>query len=274
MTEEQFDNILKQSLSPAINDSEIRIQRKPLKTAKRVIPLSVYICAVTVLIVIGVLFIKISSTSKNTGRNIFALTAYAAELPENVTSGEFLGIAALHSSYSSEAHLGYRFYISGENIEKLSVTTNKCNIYYAVPTTKEAFEKNLYQNTMYDGYFGFYDINGCEYYEHLVVPGTTYEGEYCKDMSFGMSVPQEYFSDNEDPKEGFYETTYQVDGATLTIKVTFTDGSEETHHYKLTVGKIYVPHDENGRPLFDNPTRFVQYEGESGTIGYLITQID
>ena len=72
----------------------------------------------------------------------------------------------------------------------------------------------------------------------------------------------------------YHEDVDQVNGATLTIEVTFVDGSSETHRYKLETGKIFVPCDENGYLQWDNLTRFVSSEEESYTYGYLIKKID
>ncbi len=282
MTEEHLNQILKQALSPEIDDSEIQIRRKGIKmNRKRVLAWGLVAC--TTLLFVAVVFILGGFLPKDlfggsyeevvSKNNIFAVTAYAAELPDDVSSGKFTGLCQSHSSQGDLVHLPFRFYISGENIETVKVTTDKCNIYYAVPSTEEEVASNQSNNTMNDGYFIFCD-NGDDYYEQMVVPGQSFEGEYNEEMSFGMSVPQELWSDKYDLRECFYETTYQVDGAILTIEVTYTDGSVETHHYMVTVGKVYVPLDENGCPVFDSITRFVDQDGESGTIGYLLSQVD
>lgn len=111
------------------------------------------------------------------------------------------------------------------------------------------------------------------HYEHLLIRGTSYEGTYNDKMSFGMSVPEELWSTNDDLQEGFHEDVDQVDGATITIEVTFTDGSTETHHYRLNTGKLYIPVDENGYKQHDNVTRFAT-DKEWYIYGYLMEQID
>lgn len=284
MTEERLDQILKQALSPEIDDSEIRIRRKAAKmNTKKVLSIGLAVCAAILVVVAGgylwgrplqkITSSNVTDLSVVPKNNIFAVTANAAELPENTTSGEFVGLCPSQTSQGDLLHLSFRFYISGENIERVKVTTNKCNIYYAVPSTEEEVASNQGNNTMNDGYY-FLSNYGDDYYEHQVIPGQSFEGAYNEEMSFGMSVPQELWSDNDDPRECFYETTNQIDGAILAIEVTFDDGSVETHHYKVTVGKVYVPLDENGCYVYDSITRFVESEEESGTIGYLFSQID
>ena len=93
-------------------------------------------------------------------------------------------------------------------------------------------------------------------------------------MLFGMSVPKELRSTNEDLPAAYHEDVDQVNGAVLTIEVTFIDGSTETHHYKLNTGKIFVPSDKNGTLQWDNLTRFVTSDEECYTYGYLMEKID
>ena len=93
-------------------------------------------------------------------------------------------------------------------------------------------------------------------------------------MLFGMSVPEELRSKNDDDPTAYHEDVDQVSGATLTIEVTFLDGSTETHHYRLNTGKIYVPSDENGYLQWNNLTRFISSEEEPYTYGYLLEKID
>ena len=112
------------------------------------------------------------------------------------------------------------------------------------------------------------------HYEHLVIEGNTYEGDYNDKMLFGMSVPKELWSTNDDLPAAYHEDVDQVNGATLTIEVTFLDDSTETHHYRLSTGKIFVPSDENGYLQWDNLTRFISSEDEPYTYGYLMEKID
>lgn len=287
MTEEYLDQVLKQALSPEIEDSEIQLRRKVTKmNTKKVLSIGLAVCAALLVVVAGGFFLGniIPEINSSNGTyeiaipktNRFVITANAAEMPDDAPSGSFAGLCQLNRSQGDLLHLSYRFYISGENIDRVKVSTDKCNIYYATPSTAEEVERNQRTNTMSDGFFGLPDVelDGKEYYEHQVVPGQTFEGAYNEEMSFGMSVPQELWSDKDDLRECFYETTYQVDGAILTIEVTYTDGSVETHHYKVTAGKVYVPIDAAGRPQLSSITRFVEREGESCAPGYLLTQID
>ena len=301
MTDERLDQILKQALSPDIDVSEIRIKRKANKmNIKKALALGLAACAALLFVVVSAFFILggplpktpsdvTTGTEGSVGSegsdesglsesttlesivikdNFFAISANAAGMYDDVSSGAFIGLSGKEAQTGDLAHLALRFYISGANIERVKISTDKCNIYCVTPATYEEYESNLTNGDLNDCYVN----TGSDYpeqYEHWIIPGQTYEGAYNEDMAFGMSVPMELWSDNEDPKERFYETTYLVDGATITIEVTFADESVETHHYKVIVGRVYIP-DDDSEPI----TRFIEYEGESNTMGYLLSQID
>ena len=255
MTNERLEQILKQAFTSEINESEIQIQRK-VRTNKmkreKMIQGGVVACAVLSLVVTGV-FSGGGQELKN--ENLFVITAYAEELPEEVTSGDVVTLSAFPAGFGSSKYLDGRFAIFGQNIEKVKILTDKCNIYTV---------NSLYKD----------DTN----YEHFVIQGNTYEGAYDDELLFGMSVPEELWSNNDDIQAAFHEDVDQVNGAILTIEVTFADGSTEVHHYRLNTGKIYVPADENGTLQWDKLTRFLTVDEERGeiqyTYGYLMEKID
>lgn len=276
MTDERFEQILKQALAPEIDDSEIQIQRKVGKNkmkVRKIIASGLVACAALALVVNGGFFGSSSVTKKEEtektnleqiikSNNLFAITAYAAELPEGVSSGDVLSLSTLSAGYGSPEYLDGRFAISGQNIENVKISTDKCNIYTATPLNKDEAENvtEPYNN------------------EHLVIEGNTYEGAYNDNMLFGLSIPEELWSHNDNMQAAFHEMIDQVNGAILTIEVTFTDGSTEIHHYRVNTGKIYVAADEDGYLQWDNLTRFLTDEENSGeasyTYGYLLEKID
>jgi len=254
MTDERLDQILKQALTQEIDDSEIQIQRKVRNNKmkiKKMIKGGLVACAVLALAVTGV-FAGGGQDVKN--ENLFVITAHAAELPEGVISGDVVTLSAFRAGYGSSKYLDGRFAISGQNIEKVKISTDKCNIYTVTSHYKDDTD-----------------------YEHLVIEGNTYEGDYDDNLLFGMSVPEELWSNNDDIPAAFHEDIDQVNGAILTIEVTFSDGSIEVHHYRLNTGKIYVPADENGYLQWDNLTRFLtadEYKEAPYIYGYLMEKID
>lgn len=317
MTDERLDQILKQALSPEIDDSEIQIRRK-VRTGKmnvkNVIVYGFIACASLVVIIIGGYLgnrprfeeDKIANAEEHYNiaqeetteekeehsialDNLFAITAYAAELPEEISSGDVIGLSAVMAQVGSSEYLNGRFMISGQNIKKVKIETDKCNLYSAVSIYEgdAGYEKagNTISNVEGEEYimvmdedFNFDETSATgpksHHYEHLIVEGNSYEGAYHEKMQFGMSIPEELRSKNEDDKTAYHEDVDQVNGATLTIEVTFSDDSTEIHHYRLITGKIFVPSDENGYLQWDNLTRFVTSEEEPYTYGYLMEKID
>lgn len=307
MTDERLEQILKQALAPEIDDSEIQIQRKVRNNKmkmKKIITGGLVACAALALVVTGGIWGSSSMTEKDetarTNReqtikssNLFAITAYAAELPEGVTSGDVLTLSTFSAGYGSSEYLDGRFAISGQNIEKVKISTDKCNIYTVTSLYKDDVDFEKAQNAEANGeaetYVRITDVdfnydveNATEplpyHYEHLVIAGNTYEGAYNDNMLFGMSVPEELWSNNDDMQAASHENIDQVNGAILTIEVTFADGSTEVHHYRLNTGKIYIPADENGYLQWDNLTRFLTSDENTRetpyTYGYLMEKID
>ena len=265
MTDKKLDQILKQALAPEIDDSEIQIRRKvrDKMSMKKIIAGGLVACAALTLIVSvgGFGGHTKSGDSGNAGlndghvasHNFFAITAHAAELPEGAASGDVIELSKVQVGHGSSLYLDGRFTISGQNIDKIKVTTDKCNLYTSVPA-----------------------YNGDSDYSQIV--GQSYEGEYNDQMSFGMSVPEELWSTSDDPKAGYWEDVDQVNGAKITVEATFSDGSTEIHHYRLNTGKIFVPADDNGNLQWDKLTRFLTADEENRetpfSYGYLMEKID
>lgn len=105
MTDERLDQILKQALAPEIDDSEIQIRRKEGKTKmriKKIITGGFAACAALAVVVTGGYYsglfktggdeiVSVNSEQDTAIRNVFAVTAYASELPEGVISGDVIG---------------------------------------------------------------------------------------------------------------------------------------------------------------------------------------
>jgi hypothetical protein len=306
MTDERLDQILKQALAPEIDDSEIQIRRK-VRTRKmnmkKIIAGGLVACAALSLIVTGGYFrgsikngndgvASVNDVQSLASNNFFAITAYAAELPEGVASGDVMGLSSVSAGYGGALHLDQRFVISGENIDKVRISTDKCNIYSVVPVYEgdadfaKAQNDDISANEEYvmiaDVDDDFDEETSTEvtpyHFDHIVIEGNSYEGAYNCNMAFGMSVPEELWSKSDDDAQYNYENIDQVNGATITIAVTYTDGSVEEHHYCLNTGKIFVPV-KDGYNDWNNLTRFLTAEEEKDsatlyTYGYLMTKID
>lgn len=308
MTDERLDQILKQALAPEIDDSEIQIRRKVRNrkmNMKKIALCGLTACAAVTVAVTGGYFrggtkieesnVAVTNDVRNAAdSNFFAITARAAELPEGtgVASGDVMGLSRVSAGYGSAEYLDGRFSISGQNIEKIKISTDQCDIYTAVSVYEGDAEYDKAQESEKNGtgeYVMIPDVssdddeeNAAEsvshHYEHLTVAGKTYEGSYNEKMQFGMSVPEELRSKDADAQKNYHENVDQVNGATLTIEVTFSDGTSETHHYRVKVGKVFVPVGDDGYLQWDNLTRFLTTEEESEEVcyeyGYLLEKID
>jgi hypothetical protein len=313
MTDERLNQILKESLAPEIDGDEIKVRmagRKRRHMVRRFAVCGLAACAIVFGIFTGLHFEitpqyenseDIAANAESIGayaedpdtnaesgtkhRNMFAITAYASELPEDIVSGEFTGLGFAESDWGSSRFMSERFAVSGHNIEKVRVSTDTCELYTVVPVhigDPEYEEAMSAGPTEMEEYcpIAAYTPEGERYteYEHVKVVGSSYEGTYNEQMQFGMSVPEELWSTNEDPKESAHEDIDRLDGAVLTVEITFADGSKEEHHYRLNTGKIYVPIDEEGRCLWDQLTRFLTEEESLGqtpyAYGYLMEIVD
>ena len=298
MTDETLDQILKQALAPDIDASEVQIRRKAVikkMSIKKIVASGLAACAVLSLVVVGGYLYKGSQTEgtalitapehDTTSTNLFAITAYAAELPEGTKSGDVIGLRLVEAGYGTPDFLEGRFTISGQNIDTVKLSTDKCNLYTTVPIRRNdpdfgAAEKAMANDhELYEPiYEGDPETNGhVEYYEHSIIVGQSYEGDYDDQMSFGMSVPKKLQSTSDDPKNGYWEDVDQVNGAVLTVEVIFKDGNSETHRYKLNTGKIYIPVGPDDELQWDNLTRFLTTEEENHApfaYGYLIEKMD
>ena len=299
MTDEKLDRILQEALAPEIDVSEIQIRRKADKTMRmrKIVTVGLAACAALALMVGGDYLAGRHAAQESavptaetghytTSLNLFAITAYAADLPEETESGDVLGIRRFEAGSGSYSYLDGRFTISGQNIDTVKIATDKCELYTSVPVCKddpdyenavnfEGSDREFYEGVLKEGDPGDDPV---VYYDHTTIVGPSYEGEYNDQMSFGISIPEELWRPAEDYKDSFWETVDQADGAVLTVEVTFDDGSTETHHYRLNTGKIYVPVDADGRLQWDQLTRFLTAEEEeAGTpfaYGYLMEKID
>ncbi len=97
-------------------------------------------------------------------KNVFVITANAAEpVPDvqtgSISSGDVMGISSSSAGYGSSSFLTERFTISGQNIKKVRISTDKCNIYTSVPVYSgdPDFEKaQNYEYTDIDDYYPIY----------------------------------------------------------------------------------------------------------------------
>ena len=79
--------------------------------------------------------------------------------------------------------------------------------------------------------------------------GASVTEDYDPEARYGFLVPDTGGIDWEgDPREANQESIDRLDGARLTVTVTFADGTEQTRTYTLSTGKLRVEYEEDGTP--------------------------
>ena len=150
----------------------------------------------------------------------FGLTAYAADTIPAANGNLVLGsgktdevtVATTVLVPEREQFTNYRFRISGENIESLTLSMDRGGLY----RVKDG------QSMM-----GVLELPAEEAYD----PGTVY----------GLWVPPaEWVSGRGDSI---------LNGASLTVTARFTDGSEKTNTYRLTAQRLQISRNEDGTEL-------------------------
>lgn len=246
---------------------------------------------------------------RNAGKNLFVLTASAAELTEqeksSVESGGVYGLGMSEAMSSFGGYFSERFSIQGSNIRKVKLSIDKNGLYSVRRATdeeeKELNEKRkteagwnaecfevteshpfFYEEVEELGEFGSENYNYFfNRYENL---GDAIELDYDPTMLYGFYLPEEKQADDTgDMQAAAWADTDQFDGAVLTVGVTFLDGSYEEHHYQVNSGSIYLEVDENDFIRWDKMERFLTAEEEErlangeeipNAYGLLVEQID
>ena len=150
----------------------------------------------------------------------FGLTAYAADTIPAANGNLLLGgrttdgtvITTTELKPERDQFTNYRFQISGENIEGLTLSMDRGGLYRG--------------------------RNGQNLMEVLQLPA---EQEYDPDVVYGLWVP---------PAELMRGRGKELlNGALLTVTARFADGSEQTNSYRLTAQQLQISRNEDGTEL-------------------------
>lgn len=157
----------------------------------------------------------------------FGLTAYAAETGESTGPNVNGGLAFRadgEGSYTERDgyYTGCMFQVTGENIASLSLSIDRGGLYrYQMHT----------------------DLTEAE----MTALGTDVTEEYDPEVSYGFWVPGvDAALWREDPRAASQESIDTLDGAQLTVEVTFTDGSTQAKTYTLSTGKLRLAQESDG----------------------------
>lgn len=183
----------------------------------------------------------------------FGLTAYAADTGESYGAGINGGLAfstAGESTWSAgEGHYtGCLFQVTGEGIETVFLSLDRGELYRWRPVADltEAERQEL-QTALENGEEGSLTpaADGGSA-EETVRLGSSVTEAYDPEVRYGFLIPDTGDVDwTGDPRAANQESIDRLDGARLTVTVTFTDGSEQTRTYTLSTGKLKVVYDGN-----------------------------
>ena len=198
----------------------------------------------------------------------FGLTAYAADTGERYEANANGGLAfsaAGEGHWSAEGghYTGCLFQVTGENIQTISLAIDREALYRSRTLTdipKEEVQKYLeaeangteYQLPGGEGVINAIYSEGEEdplTLEVVTDLGASVTEDYDPEARYGFLVPDTGGIDWEgDPREANQESIDRLDGARLTVTVTFADGTEQTRTYTLSTGKLRVEYEEDGTP--------------------------
>ena len=219
----------------------------------------------------------------------FGLTAYAADTGEqygtNANGGLAFSAAGQSSWSAGDGHYtGCLFQVTGEDIRTISLAIDRGELYRSRTLTDVPKEELR----------GFLEAeaDGTEY--HLpgaegVVRSVCGEGEegpltlevvtdlgasvtedYDPEARYGFLIPDTGDIDwDGDPRAANQESIDRLDGARLTVTVTFAGGTERTKTYTLSTGKLRVEYEEDG-----TMTLLPQLAGDDDPYVYGIYAVD
>ena len=195
----------------------------------------------------------------------FGLTAYAADTGERYEANANGGLAfstAGQVSWSAEGghYTGCLFQVTGENIRTISLAIDREALYRSRTLTNLSREEvqnyldaeaNGTEYRLSSGEGVIHAVYGEEEEGPLTMEVVTDLGAavtegYDPEVRYGFLIPDTGDIDwDRDPRAANQESIDRMDGARLTVTVTFTDGSEQTKTYTLSTGRLKVEYDAN-----------------------------
>ena len=196
----------------------------------------------------------------------FGLTAYAADTGERYEANANGGLAfsaagASRWSAGSGHYTGCLFQVTGEDIQTISLAIDREALYRSRTLSdlpREEVQKYLEaeaSGTEYQLPGGDEAINaiysdeeeGTLTLDVVTDLGASVTEDYDPEARYGFLIQDTGGIDWEgDPRTANQESIDRLDGARLTVTVTFTDGTEQTKTYQLSTGKLRVEYAEDG----------------------------
>ena len=181
----------------------------------------------------------------------FGIVAYAADTGETMapkdsrivfTTGTKIGMMGLMRDDAFFS--GQLFKVTGENIQTVSASIDKADLYRMRSFAISEEEVNAF----FDGtdprakdsdavHAGSPDGKQT-YAEVLWKLENGFVDAYDPDTCYGILGTAQEMSEDVDPQDMWHDSIDQFDGATLTVTVTFTDGTTDTQTMTLHTGKL------------------------------------
>ena len=173
--------------------------------------------------------------------------------------GKRLALTPVDTDAGTQYFPGCEFLVGGDHIQSVVLQIDKGGLYTVAAETmsyREAREKHseLAQNADYitENYkvtdYEIEETNGSQddslvtFFTKTYVGQTlTLEGGEEMQERIGFYLPDEAFSDEDeaaDLRQAAHKSLDYLSGAVLSLKVTFSDGTEESYSYRLDTGKI------------------------------------
>lgn len=187
----------------------------------------------------------------------FGLTAYAADTEENLAPNANGGLAfsfggEMDWSEDEGYYTGCMFQVTGEGITRVALSVDRGELYRwedREHLTEE--EIRQIQQVQEDGEVGpnlTQAEDGTWSVQETTRLGASAAEDYDPDVRYGFWVPGVETADWEaDPRAASRESIDTLDGAHLTVTVTFADNSTQSKTYTLSTGRLrYV--EDSGNP--------------------------
>ena len=184
----------------------------------------------------------------------FGLTAYAADTGEH-TAPNANGALAFRTggegswSESGGYYTGCLFQVTGENIAAVSLSIDRGGLYRCrMRTDLTEEEMTAYRQAMAEGTLVPAAISQAEdgtwYMPEMALLGSEAAEDYDPEASYGFWVQGADASAwQSDMRAASQESIDQLDGARLTVEITFTDGSTQSKTYTLSTGRLRYAQD-------------------------------
>lgn len=213
--------------------------------------------------------------------NSFGLVAYAADtkevyLPQNsrIAFSSASGVDDLEKGFFS----GCLFRVTGDNIKSVSASMDKCGLYRSQKVSSEGSDRDKWVQAIYQGegaaqgadqamVYGFdEEQTGIMYADLAWKLKNGFTEPYDPEISYGFWAPSTSVQDTEtDLRAEWHALLDQFEGATLTVTVSFTDGSKQTQTLKLHTGKLGVKYtDETSGPQYTGEVLTDEQAAEQG----------